>query len=1311
MSTELTTIRTVGGLLPPDVLARVLAADAQLEGLRPADYHLAAGETPREAANRAWSYLTGAWSGYRSALAKLPEGDPAIGLTREKWLMILLGQLGYGRVPTTAAGGIELDSRLFPVSHLWERTPMHLLGWGVDLDKRTKGVPGAAERAPHAMLQELLNRSERYLWGILSNGHVLRLLRDSTSLSGQAFVEFDLEAMFDAEVFSDFVLLYLLVHQSRVEVAEDASASDCWLEKWRTSAVESGTRALGLLRDGVKDALEALGTGFLRANSDLNARIASGELRLDDYHRSLLRTVYRLLFLFVAEDRGALLSPDADAVARQRYADFFSTSRLRRLSIRRRGTRHGDLWDGLSVVIDALGREDGRPELGLVGIGGLFDHGPQDVVTGLALPNEALLMAVRRLTVVQPKGQVRRTVDYRNLGAEELGSIYESLLELVPRHQQVECAFTLEDLAGNDRKTSGSYYTPSSLIDLVLDEALDPLLDEAEESDDPAAVLLAMTVCDPACGSGHFLVAAARRIASRLATARTGEIDPTPADLQRALHDVVARCIYGVDLNPMAADLAKVSLWLEAMAPGRPLSFLDAHIKVGNALLGTTPELLAAGVPDGAFVPIEGDDKKHSAALKKRNRTEREADFGAQEGLFDVAGLDVGNAALRAAYSEVEAEARDALSLSDVQLARTRYRELQGSPEAHRTRLLADTWCAAFVQPKVPGAPPITHEALTATTPDIEATVEQLTAQYRFFHWHLEFPEIFPVNDGSASGGAPAPPSGFSLIVGNPPWERLKIQESEYFAAVDVGVAKAKNAAERRRRIVALWLERPDLEVDFNRAKRQAEAVTHFARASGRYEFGAAGDVNTYALFADLMLNLVEPAGRGSMILPVGLVTGYSYRAFVQELVQSKRLFAFVGFENGDFLFRDVHDQIQFGVLVLGGNDSHCDVPTFASRLRQPWQYQTPERRYELSGKDLSLLNPSSGTLPLFRFARDAEVTSAIYRASRPLAAGEADDWPIRFSSTFHMSNDAGLFVDASDLGSGRAHYQPLYEGRFVWTFDHRYGTYDGQTQAQRNEGKVPHASVEEHSDPAFEVAPRYFVRKAEVQRRVPDASERWWIGYRRMGPGERSFVPALIPGPSAGDSLFLISVGAPARIAAALLGWLGSIPADYVLRQKANQMSFFVVQQVPVPSVEDLSQNVSYLGSTGVDFLADRAIELSYTGYDLDHFGERATGSPRPFIWQEQRRQVMEAEIHAAAMHLLALSRSDAEWILDSFRVLSELEIGSLGEFETKRLTLERFDAMSMAADQSTTYVSPLDPPPGQGPRHASRADIEASR
>ena len=630
-------------------------------------------------------------------------------------------ELGYGRVPATPAGGLHAADRAFPVSHLWERTPIHLLGWGVDLDRRTRGVPGAADRAPHAMVQELLNRSDDHLWALVSNGRLLRLLRDShLACPGRPTSSSTWRRCSTASCSPTSSSCSCSPTSPASRSPRTGRRRSCWLERWRTTAIESGTRALGLLRDGVQAAIETLGTGFLQhpANGDLNRRLADRDLSLDDYHHALLRLVYRLLFLFVAEDRDALHHPHADPQARARYTDYYSTARLRRLALKRRGTSTPTCgrrcpWSSTPSAATAA-----YPNSACPASAACSTPDPPTSLTGLPLPNDALLAAVRHLSVVQPKGQPRRTVDYRNLGAEELGSIYESLLELVPRHDAVERTFTLETLAGNDRKTSGSYYTPTALIDLVLDKALDPLLDDAEKSartlDDAEQALLAVTVCDPACGSGHFLVAAARRIAHRLAVARTGEVDPTPTDLQAALHDVIARCLYGVDINPLAAELAKVSLWLEALQPGRPLSFLDAHIKVGNALLGTTPALLAAGIPDEAYKALDGDDKKWVTALRRRNGAERAAAEAAAEqiDLFDHAGVDVSNTALRQRLRA--ATATPAASLADVHLAARRLRAVHNDPAVQRARAVADTWCAAFVAPKTDTGPVITHDTLTA---------------------------------------------------------------------------------------------------------------------------------------------------------------------------------------------------------------------------------------------------------------------------------------------------------------------------------------------------------------------------------------------------------------------------------------------------------------------------------------------------------------------------------------------------------------------------------------------------------------------
>ncbi len=1328
MTGSLTCLRVAGGLLPPDVVAGVLTGS--VDGLRSGDFHLA-GEAPREAAARTWTHLLGVWRRFREELARLPEGDPAVGLTRERWLTALLAELGYGRVPTTGAGGLQVEGRSYPVSHLWSATPVHLLGWGVDLDRRTPGVPGAAQRAPHAMLQELLNRTDTYMWGMVSNGRVLRLLRDSTTLTGQAYVELDLESMFDGEVFSDFVALYLLCHQSRVEVPEGGRPADCWLERWRTTAVSQGVRALALLRDGVELALETLGTGFLQhpANAPLRERLASGQVRLADVHAALLRLVYRLLFWSVVEDRRALLLPEASREQRQRYAEHFSSARLRRLAVRRHGSAHDDLWQAVGLVLGALGRPGGEQRLGLPGLGGLFAPSAVDVLDGCRLPNRALLAAVRALSVVHPKGQPRRQVDFAHLGAEELGGIYESLLELVPRHDPSTQAFTLETLAGNDRKTTGSYYTPSALVELVLDTALDPVLDDAEKaartSEEAVERLLALRVCDPAIGSGHFMVAAARRIATRLATVRSGEVDPTPTAYSDALHDVVARCIYGVDVNPMAADLAKVSLWLTAMTPGKPLSFLDHHVKVGNALLGTTPALLAAGVPDAAYAALTGDGKTVATAWRKRNAAER----AGQGDLFDDTGIDVDTTALRKATSEIADRAAAAASVADTAWAAARYAELQADAQIVRQRRVADAWCAAFLGPKTSDAPAVTTRTLEqladgTASADVGAHIDALAVRHRLFHWHLEFPDVLRVPDTGPTDPPYGWTSGFDAVLGNPPWERVKLQEQEFFAARAPEIADAKNAAARKKAIAALVDSDPTLLAEFDAAKRQAEAESAFLRTSGRYPLCGVGDVNTYSVFAEHFRGTLSPTGRSGIITPTGLATDATTAAFFADTVSAGRLAAFYDFENSQPLFEGVHRSFRFAVSSMSGGERVRDV-RLAFVLRRV--EDVPSSVFPLAAQEILLLNPNTGTLPVFSSRRDAEVTLGCYRRHPVLVRdGGRNPWGLRFGTLFHMANDSGLFQTADGLAGlgatfdgwawqhGVKRWLPLYEAKMLNHWNARYSTYAGVPEDSVST-QLPRLTDKELDDPAAEPLARYWLADADVGRAMPTGWDRdWLLGWRNIARASdvRTYLPCVAPRAAHGNA-FLLALMAVPNQGPLLHAVMTSMVFDYVARQKlaGSNMVYFIVRQLACPEPAAFDPAPAWSDKSLATFVRARVLELAYTSWRLAPYavdvleGEPGVTDPGPpFRWLPERRAQLRAELDAAMLHLYGLSRDDAEHVLDSFFVLRKYEERDQGEFVTKRLVLAEYDRMADAATTGTPYRSRLDPPPGSGPRHAAR-------
>ncbi len=1343
-------LHVTGGLLAADLFGRVLD-DADLAGRDPADYGLPPHESVREAASRAFDYLGSTWQAFaRERDRAIAEGRPMAGLTRDRWLLSLFRELAYGMLPTTPAGGIVVEDRSFKVSHLYGHVPVHLLGWGTDLDHRTKGVAGAADAAPQSMVQELLNRTDAHLWAILSNGRQLRLLRDSRSLAGSAYVEFDLELIFEEQLFSDFVLLYRLLHASRLTVGPDEPPAACWLERWRTAAIEQGERALLGLRDGVRRAIDTLGTGFLRhpANDALRERLSGGTLSVDDYKRTVLRVVYRLLFWFVAEDREVLLDPGAAAGARARYTRYFSSQRLRERA-RRGGTdHHDDLWQATGIVFTALGSEAGLPQLGLPGIGGMFEridhdeHGQplaasapdalDEPLEGLRLANQDLLAAVRDLSVTGSVGL--RPVDFRHLGSEELGSVYESLLELHPSYDPHERQFTLIEAAGNERKKTGSYYTPSSLTELLLDSALDPVLTAAAgtpgDTDAKVAALLAVTVCDPACGSGHFLVAAARRIARRIAQLRSGEDEPVPDRVREAMREVVGRCIYGVDVNEMAAELAKVSLWLESVEPGKPLPFLDANIRVGNSLLGTTPALIDTGIPKAAFKPLPGDEAKIAAVLAKRSQNEEKGQYD----LFSE-GIAISTEAIAKHTSELvrAVPAR----LADVHVQRRRLREIDA--ERARAKRLADAWCAAFVQEKTAATEPF---AITRGTLDWiadpptnltqMATVEQvdrLARDYRFFHWHVEFPHIFTTPNGTADADPDTGwHGGFACVIGNPPWERVKLQEQEFFASRDTTIAKAKNAAERKRLIAGLPTASA-LRQAFDQAQRTSTGTTHLLRTTGRYPLTGTGDVNTYSVFAETMRSLLLRTGRMGVLTPTGLATDATTAAFFGDTLRTGRLAVFYDFENEAKIFPGVHNQFRFALTVITGGE-RVDQVAFAFYTRHVTD--VPTRRFGLAAREVLLLNPNTGTLPVFRARTDAEITLGVYRRHPILMRDNSSNgnaWGLSFGTLFHMANDSDLFLDKDGVDSlgavfdgwawveGGAGWLPLYEAKLLSYYDHRYATYANATEGQVNKGELPKVADEAHNDPYVESLARYWVAESEVAEALVDTRDPqrrprwdrdWFLGWRDIARASdvRTFIPCVLPRAAVGNKFPLAFPRSPQHAGLLHAVW-SSLPFDYVSRQKLSGtgMTYFIVKQLACPAPETFEGLAGWATEeTLAEFVVRRVVELSYTSCRIAGYARDLGDDGPPFRWDPARRELMRAELDAAMFHVYGLTRPETEHVLDSFFVLRKYEMRDHGEFRTRRLVLERYDAMEEAIRTGVPYRTPLDPPPGHGPRHPAQ-------
>ena len=1085
--------RLEGGLLPADLFNQLAAL--QLPGQSAAEYRIPQGLTLRDEIGRYWRIAQANWQSFDQQRQRTDLSDPTA--VAQNWLHTLLTQV-FGFTDLQACSQPQIiDERGFPITHhaFAGQVPMVFCApaeKALDTADPRFGYEGR-RRTPTGLLQEYLNANHQALWGLVSDGQRLRILRDNPSMTRPAYIEVDLATCFAEEQLPEFRILWLLLHASRFQPGTNSEGettpSQCWLEQWRAEAEEQGERLLDKLRVGVTEALGALGNGFLRhpQNDQLRQQLQSRHMDAQAYYQELLRMVYRMLFLLRAEARDLLHPEGSDVLARERYREGYSLDVLRRAARKphRFEARHHDLWLTLQNTINGLAT--GQPLLALPALGGLFGSDQCPNLDNALIDNQSLLKAIKALTW-HPSETSNSLVatDYANMDAEELGSVYEALLELVPAINTTPWQFSFIGLdensttAGNLRKLTGSYYTPDVLVQSLIETALKPVIRERLEDnpDEPRQALLDLRVVDPACGSGHFLLAATRTLARELAQLDAEGSEPTPAQFQHALREVVQHCIFGVDVNPMAVELCRTALWMEALEPGKPLTFLDSHIQCGNALVGVyDPAVLETGIPDDAFKALEGDDKALLKDLKKTNK---------QQAKTLAIDLRI-NAQQLAAVEELPEE-----SLDEVINKREQWKSVQQSQEAQRARLLEDLWTAAFFVPKnqdyanrIPdnGALKAAHRG--ELSPEVEAEVRLRAEQNRFFHWPLQFPEVFNRDN-----------AGFDVVLGNPPWERIKLQEQEFFASRSPEIAAAPNAAARRRMIQALESSNSEqdqaLHRDFFEARHAAEAASQFVRGSTRFPLTGTGDVNLYALFAELALNLTASRGRAGIIVPTGIATDDSTKAYFESLASSKRLASLFDFENREGLFKGVHRSYKFSLLTIAEQIDQADLMFFSTRVEH---LDDKERLFQLSPEDFALINPNTRTCPVFRAKKDAELTRKLYRQAPVLIQEnpETNPWGIKFQAMFHMSADSDLFHtheqlydQGAQLEGNQFHldgirYLPLYEAKMVHHYDHRFATYEIDGETTRD------CTLAEKQQPDYAPLPRYWVEEREVLLRTAD--------------------------------------------------------------------------------------------------------------------------------------------------------------------------------------------------------------------------------
>ncbi|EAQ06273.1 putative type II DNA modification enzyme [Yoonia vestfoldensis SKA53] len=1128
-------IEVVGGLLPSEVIAQIAAGDASEQSDE--SYGVPKGLKLRDEIARYYQIAHAHWESFevsRGSNASAPIG----------FVQSLLSEC-FGFKTLSKSSGKVISERQFPINFSAEngRIPL-IIAPSSPAESRKPGIDEALsqfgddtrKRSATQLLQEYLNADEDALWGITCDGSILRILRDNASLTRPAWIEINLEKIFSEGLFPDFSALWLLLHASRFG-GDGTSPSDCPLERWKERSRLDGAAAKDNLRLGVEAALIELGRGFIQHpnNTNLREKFQTGELKRQAFYEELLRLVYRLIFLFAAEDRDLLHAPNTPDNARKAYIGGYSLHRLRERCVRNGSLdKNIDAWEGMKSLFNALA--DGQSALGLVALGGLFEPEKLSNLTACKVENKRFLKAIWHIAWFRPEGQPMTKVNWRDMQTEELGSVYESLLELTPELNLEARDFTFAEgdaTKGNARKVSGSYYTPDSLVKLLLDTTLDPVLDAAESRNpnDPAAELLKLSIIDPACGSGHFLLGAARRAAARIAQHRMpGAISKEV--FQHALREVVSSCIFGSDRNPMAVELCKVALWIEALEPGKPLSFLDARIKCGDSLIGIFDyEMLKAGIPDDAYSVMSGDDKAVAKAFERLNKDER--DGKAASGFIRslAAPAEIVDGARRIAAMPEE-------TLQEVKSKARAFARYEASDQWQRLKLACDMYVAAFFTPKVGEAPtartlvdmpvPTTGAMWEAVSGKIRSDILQenattISEANSALHWPLAFPAVM------ARGG-------FDAVLGNPPWEVSQLNETEFFAAKDAAIA-ALPGDKRKRAITRLEAENPALWNEFQMSKRGFEANNTFIRASKRFEKTAVGKLNTYSLFAEHFSKLARrgtplekspqssllqaiadtggvreaPAGRAGMIVPTGIATDSSNSGFFGDLVSTKRLRAIIDFENREKLFPAVDSRMKFSILAIGPSDK----ADFAFFLQNTTMYEEKERRFTLSPDQIAAINPNTKTAPVFRSRADAELTAKLYSKAPVLIEersdnpeGDINPWGISFQQgLFNMTTASDQFKNVEELekigfsrkGTDWEHpdsrlYVPLYEAKMIHHYDHRWATYEGEDEEQG----VRDVTLEEKQDPNFEPTPRYWVPEDEVDMRASRVPTRLKTAFKK---------------------------------------------------------------------------------------------------------------------------------------------------------------------------------------------------------------------
>ena len=1376
---DYTSIHIYGHLLSDDILHNI-ERDNTYEGNREQDFAM---DIPVSAAiDYVWSSLRNDWSFYkeRANNERLVNKDP-YGTRRARDLMErLLQSLGY--TLDRQATNIEVAGTGYDITYTCQqlgKMPFIVIGEGIhadgsidtldkcSLDYRAKG--GMRKKSAHATMLEYLNATEN-VYGIISNGQIVRLIRNSGQLVKLTYIEFDLRRMLEEDKYTEFCLMFRLLHASRFHINGD---EPCVMERWFNMSIESGNRIRNGLSLAVQKTMETIGNAVLtsegKGNEDLRKAFTEGTMDAAKLNKELIHFIYRLLFLFIIEERGLVYqipdSPDAPnykqlCAWQDIYKKFYAASRLRHLSelayLKQR--QYFDLWQGLMDTFHLFEPDTFGERLGIKPLGGvLFGRETLHWLKQCQVSNHDVLTAFSALNEFTDERQQRVKINYSSLDVEEFGSVYEGILEMRPFVQPGVSAadWQFGFVGGLDRQSTSSYYTRPDLVQNLIKTTLEPVIKEKishlSTTEEKVKALLNMKVCDAASGSGHIVLAMARTIAWYICTLRTGEDNPASLDYRQALREVISRCVYAVDYNPDAVELCKVVLWIEGYCAGKPLSFLDHHIRCGNSVLGVSAlQMLIDGVPDKA---LTAEDKDTLKALKKMNQEAIKAvngDCGNEqllglENSFGVENITTAQIGLADKIRFINHLPED--TLEEEIIKQERWKELMDSARVDCLRRACDIYTYAFyntvkheeiikekedvngkwqLEPEVPYTKTVIRalqeidamECLEKGKPlptyylqlsaDFKTEVKRMADEQRFFHWCVEFPEVFAAN------------KGFDVMCGNPPWDKLQMEEEKWFAGKNNDIVKAANQADRKKKISQLEAEDPILYQEFQKACNAIASQSNFVKNSGRFPLTAVGKLELSSLFAELCLSFTKEAW--GLVLPTGIAVNDSNKYFFSKLIDENRLISLYDFENREKLF-DIDSRFKFCLITAGKAQAEPRTVSGGFYLTRIDHLLDPRRIYTLRTDDFARFNPNTKLCPIFRTAKDANLTAKIYRKAPILINDETKEniWGIRFMMMFNMASASSVFrtrKQLDELGGQLQRdsyivendvYVPLYEGKMFWLYNHHYASFPNEYEVEKRPSSINSTPYSILADSCSSIAPWYWVNKSLVDSRLIDCDKegnvRWkwehsyYIAFRDVtnATNERTCVATLMPSSvAAGHKAPLVFTSRSLIPSACFAAMLSSLVFDYIARQKVggSSMALFIMKQQPVLTPDQIPSSMQWQ-------IVKRVAELCYFNHDMDGWASELweemseeqrselpqLGNQQPWIYNPERRAILQAELDAIFAHLYGLNTEDLRYILDpedvcgkgcineTFRVLKDNELRQYGEYRTKRLVLEAWN------------------------------------